>query len=104
MDVSQLELNDESVGFIVRGLAGEVHDFALARDIPSHSVDLQLPLIFGILSSNSSDLLNVSDVAAVNATDVAGIRISFSDEGYRLLAKSAQDRAACPVDVDRGVV
>ena len=92
MDISQLQIDDESMDFIVRSLARETHDFALSRGIPSKSIDDHLPLVFGIVESQSSDLLDIRNVPASRATDIAGIRISFSNEGYGLLASAAKDR------------
>ena len=94
MDISQLQIDDESMRFIVFGLARETHDFALSCGIPSKSIDDHLPLVFCILNSQASDLLNVCYVPASNASDIAGIRITFSDEGYALVVNTAKDRVA----------
>jgi hypothetical protein len=97
MKVSELKFDDEAMGFIVRGLALEAHEFALARGVFSHSVDHQLPLVFGILNGKLSHLLDLRDVPAGGASCLAAIRIGFSDEGYRLLADAAKDGAASPI-------
>lgn len=102
--VSDLEINDEAMGLIVFGLARECHEFALSRGIASHSVEDQLPLVFSVLGSNMSDLLDVRDVVTGDATCLAALNIGFSDEGYRRLADTAKDRMAGAVDSDCRVV
>lgn len=94
MNVSELKFDNEAMGLIVLGLALEVHEFALARGIPSHSVDHQLPLVFGVLDGNLSHLLDARDVPALDASCLAALSIGFSDKGYRLLADAAKDRVA----------
>ena len=103
MKVSELKINDESMNLIVRGLALEAHDFALSSGIPSHSVEHQLPLVFGVLDCYRSHLLDIQDVVAVNASSLPGLSIRFSDEGYRLLASAAKDRVASAVDVNADI-
>jgi hypothetical protein len=98
MDVSALKINNESMDLIVRSLALEAHDFALSNGITSHSVEDQLPLVFSVLNSHLSDILDIRDVPAGDATSLAGISIRFSNEGYRLLASAAKDRVALPVN------
>tara|TARA_R110002124_G_scaffold287223_1_gene471730 strand:- start:1414 stop:1710 length:297 start_codon:yes stop_codon:yes gene_type:complete len=98
MDVSNLQINDESMRFIVRSLALEAHDFAISSDIPSHSVEHQLPLIFSILNSHSGNILDIRDVPTSDASSLAGISIRFSNEGYRLAASAAKDRVASVVN------
>ncbi|KIN75512.1 hypothetical protein [Sulfitobacter guttiformis] len=104
MNVSELHIDNKSVGLIVRSLAVECHDFAVLSGIPSHSVEHQLPLVFGVLDSHGSDLLNVSDIPAVNTSDIAAIHISFSNEGYLSLARAAKNRVADAADVDANIV
>lgn len=94
MRASELQINDEAMGPIVLGLALECHEFALASGIPSQSVDDQLPLVFGVLDRHLRDILNIRNVPAVGTSCLSGLRIGFSDEGYRLTAKAAKDRMA----------
>lgn len=98
MDVSKLKFDDESMRLIVLSLAREVHHFALSRGIASHSVEHQLPLVFSILDSKASYLIDTSDVVTGEASCIAAVRIAFSDKGYRLLACAAKDRVANIVD------
>lgn len=94
MKISELQVNDKSVALIVRSLALEVHNFATSRGIPSHSVEDQLPLVFSVVDSHLSDLLDFRDIPAGDTTSLAGISIGFSDEGYRLAARAAKDGVA----------
>ncbi|WP_424975287.1 hypothetical protein [Dinoroseobacter sp. S124A] len=96
-------INDESVRLVVLSLARECHDFAISCGIASHSVEHQLELVLGIIDSHRSDLLDVRDVPALNTTDIAAIRIGFSDEGYLLLAEAAKDRLTNSLNVDADV-
>lgn len=105
MNVSELQVGDDkTMGLIVLNLARECHEFALSRGIPSHSVDHQLGLVFSILGSHSSHLLNIIDVPTAGTSSLAGLSIGFSDEGYRLLAGAAKDRMANSVDADAEIV
>lgn len=104
MDVSKLHIDDESMGLIVRSLALECHDFALLSGIPSHSVEDQLPLVFSVINSHGGDLLNISDVPAAKASDIAAIRVSFSNKGYLRLARAAKNRVAGAVNVDANII
>ncbi|MFA7647851.1 MAG: hypothetical protein WCY15_12855 [Phenylobacterium sp.] len=97
---SELKFDNEAVGLIVLGLALEAHEFALARGIPSHSIDDKLPLVFGVLDGHLSHLLDVRDVPARDTSCLAALSIGFSDEGYRLLAAAAKDRVANAIDRD----
>lgn len=99
--VSDLKVSDhEAVSRIVFGLARECHEFALSSGIPSHSVEDQLPLVFGVLNGNTGNLLDARVVPASGAADLAALRIDFSPEGYRFLAEAAKDRMAGAVHVD----
>lgn len=102
--VSELEINDEAMRLVVFGLARECHEFALARGIPSHSVEDQLPLVLGVLDGRAGNLLDCSPVAASGASDIAGIRIGFSPVAYRRLAEAAKDRVAGAIDRDGRLV
>lgn len=102
-DISEIQFNDESMLLIVFGIALECHDFALSRGISSHSVEDQLPLVFSVLDGHLSCLLNISDIATVGTTSVAGLTICFSNEGYRFLTDTAKNRVADSIDGDRDV-
>lgn len=93
-DVSELKFDNEAMGLIVRGLALEAYEFALASGIPSHSVDDQLPLVFGVLERDLGHLLDMRNVPARSTSDLAALSTGFSDRGYRLLADAAKDRVA----------
>lgn len=99
--ISQLQIDDEAMRRIVFGLARECYDFALARDIPSLSIEDQLPLVAGILDSYPRRLVDIRSVPATGATSFAALTIRFSDEGYRFLAQAAKDRMLDIVDGDR---
>lgn len=98
MIVSELQINDKSMMLIVRSLTFEAHNFALSRGITSHSIQDQLPFVLGIINGHAGDLLDIRDVPTRDATCLAAIRISFSDGGYRLRARAAQDGVANAVN------
>lgn len=103
LQVSELPFDDEAMNLIVFGLAREVHEFALGRNIPSHSIESQLPLVLGELDDKLGDLLDIRDIPAGDTSCLAGLRIGFSDEGYRRIANAAKDRVADTVDGDGNV-
>lgn len=82
---------DEAVSLIVHSLALEAHEFALARGIPSQSVDSQLGLVERVLERYSGDLLYFVRVPAVGATCIGAARSGFSQECYRLMTQAAKD-------------
>ena len=96
--VSELEVNNESIGLLVLGIARECHDLALSRGIPSHSVEDQLPLVFSVFDSNLRDLLRFREIPAAGTPCLAAIAMTFSPEGYRRAASAAKDRMANSVD------
>jgi len=98
MKLSQLEINDKSMGLIVRSLALEVHKFCLSSGILSHSVEDQLPLVFSVLDRNFSDLIDFCDIPAGDASGFAGLVIRFSEKGYRTIAEAAKNRVTDLVD------
>lgn len=98
--VSQLEFNDESVSLIVRRLALECHEFAVARDISGSSVEDHLSLVLDVLDGNLGGIMRFEDIPATGAGDICGLAIRFSSEGYRRLADAAKDRMAGAVDID----
>jgi hypothetical protein len=104
LKVSELQIDDESMRLIVRSLSLEAHDFTLGSGIAGHSVDDQLPLVFGVIDSHLSNLLDAGDIATPDATSLAVVRIGFSDEGYGLLARAAKDRVADSVHGNRNVI
>lgn len=103
LDVSELQVNDEAVRLVVFSLALEAHHFALTRGLLSQSVEHQLPLVLGIIDSHLSDLLNVVSVPAVRASDIAAVRVGFSQEGYRLAAEAAKNGVDDTIDGDGDV-
>lgn len=102
--VSQLQINDEGFEALMLGIARECHEFALSRGIPSHSIEDQLPLVFGVFNGDFRDLLDIREVPAVGASCLASVTVRFSPEGYRRAAEAAKNRVANPIDVDRGGV
>ncbi|WP_375553366.1 hypothetical protein [Roseovarius mucosus] len=102
--VSKLQLNNEGFTALMLGIAGECHEFALSRGIPSHSVEDQLPLVFGVFDGDFRDLLDIREVPTRDASGLASVSIGFSPEGYRRAAEAAKNRVANPIDVDRGGV
>jgi len=98
MKVSELEINDKSMGLIVRSLALEVHKFCLSSGVFSHSVEDQLPLVFSVLDRHLSDLIDFCDIPAGGASGFAGLVIRFSEKGYRTIAEAAKNRVTDLVD------
>jgi len=90
--VSELQVNAETIGLVVRSLAAELHDFAALGHVPSLSVQHQLQLVFDELGREAANLIRVTPVAAGGATDLLSVRTSFCPLAYRRAAEAAKDR------------
>lgn len=101
-EIAGLEVNDETMRLVVLGLAAEVQEFALSRGIAGSTVEAQLELILREFEGDLGGLLDIREVPAVGATDIAALSVRFSAEHYRRLASAAKDRVAGTLDVDAG--
>ena len=100
LDVSNLEINDETIALIINSIALECHAFALSRGIPSGSADLQLNLVFEIFVDYSHHLIDSRVVPTGGTSCIAAITLVLSNEGYGLIAQAAKDRVAYAANGD----
>jgi len=100
LDVRSLKIDDESVRLIVFSLASELQDFLFRNGVSEVPIVSQLEFVMSVLGSDSRRLLDITDVPTTNASDIASIRVRFSNEGYRFLANAAKDAAAVTFNID----
>lgn len=91
--ISELNVNNETIGLVAARLAAELHDFAATRNIGHSVVEAELSSLNGKLFSDGHDLIKVGPVVASSTTGLA-VRIAFDPVAYLAIAQSAKDRMA----------
>lgn len=102
-DLSEIQFDDEGIRLVLHGLAREVYDAAPFHGVPDVPIEEKLCLVLGALGGDFDGLIEVGVVPTGNATDLWSLRVGFSNEGYRRLARTAKDRMAGSIDGNRDV-